>query len=57
MHKTYIQDKTFHKTDIEKEFLPIDYSINPETNKIKKAKFSLLGIPGLLDRYDIEIEG
>jgi uncharacterized protein YjbI with pentapeptide repeats len=32
------------------------YSINPETNRIKKAKFSISGISGLLDRYDIEIE-
>ncbi len=34
-----------------------NYSINPETNKIKKAKFSILGVAGLLDRYDIVVEG
>lgn len=33
-----------------------NYSINPENNRIKKAKFSILGISGLLDKYDIEIE-
>ena len=33
-----------------------NYSINPETNRIKKAKFSVTGITGLLDKYDIEIE-
>lgn len=32
------------------------YSIDPELNRIKKAKFSLEGIGGLLDKYDIEIE-
>lgn len=32
-----------------------NYSINPETNRIKKAKFSLSGISGLLNKYDIEI--
>ncbi len=32
-----------------------NYSINPDTNRIKKAKFSLTGLPGLLDRYDIDI--
>jgi uncharacterized protein YjbI with pentapeptide repeats len=32
------------------------YSIDPAINRIKKAKFSLLGISGLLDKYDIEIE-
>ncbi len=32
------------------------YSINPETNKIKKAKFSMAGITGLLNQYDIVVE-
>jgi uncharacterized protein YjbI with pentapeptide repeats len=32
------------------------YSINPELNQIKKAKFSLPGIKGLLDAHDIEID-
>jgi fluoroquinolone resistance protein len=32
-----------------------DYSIEPTQNKIKKAKFSMAGIAGLLRRYDIEI--
>jgi fluoroquinolone resistance protein len=34
----------------------INYSIDPEVNKIKKAKFSYLGIAGLLTKYDIDIE-
>ncbi len=33
-----------------------NYSIDPELNKIKKAKFSIHGIAGLLDKYDIEID-
>ncbi len=33
-----------------------NYSINPENNRLKKAKFSVLGLSGLLDNYDIEIE-
>jgi hypothetical protein len=32
------------------------YSIDPEMNKLKGAKFSLLGIPGLLDKYGIIID-
>ena len=32
-----------------------NYSINPNKNNIKKAKFSLPEIVGLLDTYDIEI--
>ena len=33
-----------------------NYSIDPEINQIKKAKFFLRGISGLLDKHDIEIE-
>jgi fluoroquinolone resistance protein len=33
-----------------------NYSIDPDSNRIKKAKFSLPGIAGLLEKYDIEIE-
>ncbi len=33
-----------------------NYTLDPETNKIKKAKFSKEGIVGLLYKYDIEIE-
>ena len=33
-----------------------NYSIDPELNRIKKAKFSILGISGLLEKYDIVIE-
>lgn len=49
---------TFENTIIEKtDFLSsFNYSIDPETNRIKKAKFSLAGVTGLLDKYDIEID-
>jgi hypothetical protein len=30
--------------------------IDPVSNRISKAKFSLSGLPGLLGRYDIDIE-
>ena len=33
-----------------------NYLIDPETNRIKKARFSQAGIAGLLAKYDIEIE-
>ena len=33
-----------------------NYSIDPESNRLKKAKFSILGISGLLDKYDLIIE-
>lgn len=34
----------------------INYSIHPENNKIKKARFSFQGLPGLLNAYQIHIE-
>jgi fluoroquinolone resistance protein len=33
-----------------------NYAIDPDRSKLKKAKFSLDGLPGLLLKYDIEIE-
>jgi len=33
-----------------------NFAIDPELNTIKRAKFSLSGIPGLLGKYNIEIE-
>ena len=48
----------FARTVLEKADLvsSYNYSIDPETNRIKKARFSLPGIIGLLNKYDIEIE-
>lgn len=33
-----------------------NFSIDPEINNIRAAKFSLHGLTGLLDKYDIHIE-
>ncbi|MEI7663511.1 MAG: pentapeptide repeat-containing protein [Bacteroidota bacterium] len=41
------------KTDFRTAF---NYSIDPEKNRIRKARFSAAGIAGLLDKYDIVIE-
>jgi fluoroquinolone resistance protein len=48
----------FGNTILEKADLrtSYNYSIDPESNYIKKAKFSSHGIAGLLDKYDLEIE-
>jgi fluoroquinolone resistance protein len=34
-----------------------NYTIDPDDNMIKKAMFSIHGLPGLLAKYDIKIEG
>lgn len=49
---------SFMRTNLEKTDFrsALNYSIDPELNRIKKAKFSTEGIYGLLMKYDIEIE-
>ncbi len=49
---------TFDHTIIEKADFrtSFNYIIDPEANRIKKAKFSSSGIAGLLNKYNIEIE-
>jgi uncharacterized protein YjbI with pentapeptide repeats len=53
-----LEGARFEKTILEKADLRTsrNYSIDPEINKIKKARFSIYGIAGLLNKYDIEIE-
>jgi fluoroquinolone resistance protein len=47
----------FRGTNLEKvDFLTAhSYTLNPAENRVKKARFSLSGLPGLLALYDIEI--
>lgn len=47
----------FHNTILEKTDFrtSFNYTIDPEENQIKKAKFSLLQVSGLLSKYDIEL--
>lgn len=49
---------SFDRTILEKADFrtAYNYCINPETNRIKKARFSTEGISGLLGNYDIIIE-
>ncbi len=49
---------TFENTNMEKADLrnSFNYSINPESNRIKEARFSLPDVIGLLDKYKIRIE-
>ncbi len=48
---------TFINTNLEKADFrsAYNYTIDPEQNRIKKARFSLDGLAGLLHKYDIEI--
>lgn len=53
-----LQGAIFENTNLEKaDFRNAhNYSFDPELNNIKKAKFSIQGIAGLLSKYDISIE-
>lgn len=49
---------TFEHTILEKAdfWTAYNYSIDPDSNRVKEAKFSVTGIVGLLDKYEIEVE-
>jgi fluoroquinolone resistance protein len=53
-----LQLSIFQNTNLQKADLrtAYNYSIDPMNNKIKKAKFSVNGLGGLLDKHDIIIE-
>ncbi len=52
-----LADTRFERTNLEKADFrsAVNYSLDPEINKLKKAKFSLDGVPGLLSKYQIDI--
>jgi uncharacterized protein YjbI with pentapeptide repeats len=47
------ENTNLEKTDFRSAF---NYTINPEINRMKKARFSLPGVAGLLEKYGIVIE-
>ena len=53
-----LRNAIFENTILEKADFrsATNYSFDPETNRIKGAKFSLQGLPGLMHKYKIEIE-
>lgn len=53
-----LKGASFGRTNLEGADLRTAYhfSIDPEKNRLRKAKFSVSGLAGLLGKYDIEIE-
>jgi uncharacterized protein YjbI with pentapeptide repeats len=51
--RAIFNNTVMEKTDFRTSY---NYSIDPEMNRIKKALFSLPGVLGLLNKYDIQIE-
>ncbi len=52
LHKTVFERTNLEKADLRTAY---NYSIDPEKNKVKKARFSVQGLPGLLHKYDIVV--
>lgn len=48
----------FSNTNLQKADLAtaVDYTIDPTANRLKKARFGILGLPGLLRRFDIVVK-
>lgn len=51
--QSIFQNTNLEKADFRSAF---NYIIDPENNRLKGAKFSLSGVSGLLDKYQINIE-
>ncbi len=53
-----LTDAVFDQTNLEGADLRTSshYSIDPEKNRIRKARFGAAGVIGLLNKYDITIE-
>lgn len=54
LSRANFENTIIEKADFRTSF---NYSIDPEINRIRKAKFSMSGLPGLLEKYNIDIEG
>lgn len=53
LHKSVFIDTIANKTDFTTSY---NFIIDPEKNKLKKAKFSQTGLKGLLVKYDILVK-
>ncbi len=53
-----LTSSTFYRSRLEKADFrtAVGFSIDPEENYLKKARFSQSGLAGLLDKYDLRIE-
>jgi uncharacterized protein YjbI with pentapeptide repeats len=66
--ETDLTAASFHKCDLKRAIFEsstlikadfrtaTNYTINPQKNRVKKAKFALNGLPGLLEEFNLVIE-
>ncbi len=53
LHQAIFRNTNLKKADFKSSY---NFSIDPVINNINKAKFSLNGLPGLLEKYNLDIE-
>lgn len=53
LNRAFFSRTILKGTDLRSSY---NFTIDPDDNQIKKARFSLHGLPGLLGKYDIKIE-
>ena len=53
LHRAFFNRTILKGADLRSSY---NFSIDPDDNVIKKAHFSLHGLPGLLGKYDIKVE-
>lgn len=54
LHRAFFGQTILKGADLRTSY---NFNIDPDENVIKKAQFSLHGLPGLLGKYDIKVEG
>jgi uncharacterized protein YjbI with pentapeptide repeats len=54
LNRAFFERTNLKNADFRTSF---NFIIDPDTNNLKKARFSVHGLPGLLAKYDIRIEG
>lgn len=54
LHRAFFNHTVLKNADFRTSY---NFIIDPDINNLKKARFSVQGLPGLLARYDIRIEG
>ena len=54
LHRAFFSRTVLKGADLRSSY---NFSIDPDDNLVKKAHFSLHGLPGLLGKYDIKVDG
>jgi len=53
LSRATFENTVLEKTDFRTSY---NYRIDPEKNRMKKGMYALAGLPGLLEKYDIQID-